>query len=68
MKQPKLNKVAREFHNAARQQGFELVRAGKHLTYRKDGVAEQITVSATPSDHRAMKNNLARLRRLSVAA
>lgn len=68
MKQPKLNKAAREFHKAAEKQGFELVRTGKHLTYRKPGVPEQLTVSATPSDHRAMKNNLARLRRLTAAA
>ncbi len=68
MAQPRLsNKSAREFHKIAKSYGFELVRQGKHLTYRKPG-CDPLVVSSTPSDGRAHKNNMARLRRMARAA
>jgi len=57
------NKAAREFDKVARKKGFTLVRHGKHLVYERPGVG-QITIGASVSDSRAMKNNVARLDRM----
>ena len=61
------NKAAREFDRIARRKGFSLVRHGKHLVYERPGVG-QITVAASASDARAMKNNVARMERMIRAA
>lgn len=61
------NAAAREFHKLATDAGFELVRQNKHLVYAKDG-CPRLVVSATPSDKRALKNNVARLNRAQRAA
>lgn len=57
------NKAAREFHKIATKHGFKLVRQGKHLTYHRPG-CPPLVVAATPSDARAFKNNVARMKRL----
>lgn len=61
------NKAAREFHRQAQAHGFELIRHGKHLVYERQGVG-RVVVSGSPSDHRATKNNLARMQRMIRAA
>lgn len=61
------NKEAREFDKLARKAGWRLVRHGSHLVYQHENEAvPQMTVhSSKASDHRAQKNNLARMRRLA---
>lgn len=57
------NRQAKEFDRLARQYGFKLVRHGKHLTYHREG-CPPLVVSGTPSDGRAIKNNIARMKRM----
>lgn len=57
------NAAAREFHRLATANGFELVRSNNHLVYQKPGLPP-LVVSATPSDGRALKNNVARMKRM----
>ena len=57
------SKAARDFHRQAERCGFALVRHGKHLVYEHP-VAGRLVVSGSPSDHRAVKNNTARMQRL----
>ncbi len=48
----------------AKQEGFEVARTRNgHLKFTKPGYPPVFT-SSTPSDHRAIKNTLAQLRRL----
>lgn len=42
--------------------GYKLVRQHTHLVFRHPAGA-QVSISKTPSDHRAMKNDQAQLRR-----
>lgn len=57
------NPAAKEFHRLAEAHGFELVRQNKHLIYKRKG-CPPLVVSSTPSDGRALKNNIARMRRM----
>lgn len=59
------NKAAREFSKLAKQHGFKLVRHGKHMVFQHEKTRQQLVISGSPSDHRAVKNNLARMRRMS---
>lgn len=57
-------KEVRKLDRLARQNGFVLIRSGKHLVYRHPDIDEQLVIAKSASDSRAHKNNLSRLRRL----
>ena len=57
-------KDVRKLDRLARQNGFILVRQGRHLVYRHPKIREQLAIAKSASDNRACKNNMARLKRL----
>lgn len=57
-------KQVRKLDKMARENGFVLVRQGRHMVYRHPSIAEQLVISKSASDSRAHKNNMARLKRM----
>ena len=51
-----MTKAAREVSKMMKKNGFELIRAKKHLVFAYKGTGARITTSATASDWRTMKN------------
>lgn len=57
------SKDVKDLIKALREQGWRVEETGRHpVAYAPDGVTI-VTLSSTPSDHRAFRNMVARLRR-----
>lgn len=64
MAKGRTNKEVRKLDRLARENGFTLVRSGKHLVYRHPQINEQLVIAKSASDRRATQNNLSRMKRL----
>lgn len=63
-----MKKRIKEMKSLAAQYGFKLHRQGTHLIWRNMLNGAQVVTAKSPSDHRALKNNLSRFKRYGVLA